>query len=137
MKKIKKNIKPIIIIFIIILIIITIILTPSIKNNNYIKGELKKIKKNTDITNIISLNKDNNYYIIKTTTDIIVLDLNYDEVTKVSIQTIKDNNLPITYRRGNLYYKEKIREKNKLTYNYYDLITGEYVYTSKVGGAHE
>jgi len=121
----------------IILLIFSIILYPIIKNNNYQKKLLNNIYENTDLKDIKYLNKDNNYFIIKTKDKVIVLDLNYEEVYSISTSEIKKSNLDLSYTRNSLYYKERIRKNNKLTYKYYDIKTNEEVFTSVLGGSNE
>lgn len=121
----------------IILLIFSIILYPIIKNNNYQKKLLNNIYENTNLKDIKYLNKDNNYYIIKTKDKVLVLDLNYEEVYSISTNEIKKSNLDLSYTRNNLYYKERIRKNNKLTYKYYDIKTNEEVFTSVLGGSNE
>lgn len=132
------NKKIIIIIFItIVLLVFGIILYPVIKNDNYNKRLINDIYDNTDIKNITYLNKDNNYYIIKSNDKIIVLDLNYDEVYSILISEITESKLELTYVRNNLYYKERIRDNDKLIYKYYDIKTEEEVFSSSLGGTNE
>lgn len=121
----------------IILLIFSIILYPVIKNNNYQKKLLNNIYENTNLKEIKYLNKDNNYYIVKTKDKVLVLDLNYEEVYSISTNEIKKSNLDLSYTRNNLYYKERIRKNNKLTYKYYDIKTNEEVFTSVLGGSNE
>lgn len=121
----------------IILLIFSIILYPIIKNNNYQKKLLNNIYENTDLKDIKYLNKDNNYFIIKTKDKVLVLDLNYEEVYNINTSEIKKSNLDLSYTRNNLYYKERIRKNNKLTYKYYDIKTNEEVFTSVLGGSNE
>jgi len=121
----------------IILLIFSIILYPVIKNNNYQKKLLNNIYENTDLKDIKYLNKDNNYFIIKTKDKVIVLDLNHEEVYSISTSEIKKSNLDLSYTRNSLYYKERIRKNNKLTYKYYDIKTNEEVFTSVLGGSNE
>lgn len=125
--------KYIIIIIALLLIIISIYIYPIIKNNNYQKQMQKDIEKNTNIKDINYLNKDNNYYIIKTNEEVIVLDLNYEEVYTLDKNYIEDN-LPLVYRRNNLYYEEKIMKDKTLTYNFYDIETKELAYQIFLGG---
>ena len=121
----------------IILLIFSIILYPIIKNNNYQKKLLNNIYENTDLKDIKYLNKDNNYFIIKTKDKVIVLDLNHEEVYSISTSEIKKSNLDLSYTRNSLYYKERIRKNNKLRYKYYDIKTNEEVFTSVLGGSNE
>ena len=125
------------ILIIIILLIFSIILYPIIKNNNYQKKLLNNIYENTDLKDIKYLNKDNNYFIIKTKDKVLVLDLNHEEVYSISTSEIKKSNLDLSYTRNSLYYKERIRKNNKLTYKYYDIKTNEEVFTSVLGGSNE
>jgi len=124
----------ILILVLILLIPLIIIIYPVSKNNNYQKDLEERIIKNTSIKNITYLNKDNNYYIIKNNKEIIVLDLNYEEVYKVSLEDIKEEDKELTYRRNNLYYVDKVREKDKLTYIFYNISSGEEEYSLEVGG---
>lgn len=119
------------------LLIFSIILYPIIKNNNYQKKLLNNIYENTDLKDIKYLNKDNNYFIIKTKDKVLVLDLNYEEVYNINTSEIKKSNLDLSYTRNSLYYKERIRKNNKLTYKYYDIKTNEEVFTSVLGGSNE
>ena len=121
----------------IILLIFSIILYPIIKNNNYQKKLLNNIYENTDLKDIKYLNKDNNYFIIKTKDKVLVLDLNYEEIYSIRTSEIKMGNLDLSYTRNSLYYKERIRKNNKLTYKYYDIKTNEEVFTSVLGGSNE
>lgn len=125
----------IIILIMIVFLIFGIILYPVIENNKYQDILLDNIYNNTSIKDITYLNKDNNYYIIKSNNKVIVLDLNYEEVYSTS--NITESNLDLTYVRNNLYYKERIREDEKLIYKYYDIETGEEVFSSLIGGTNE
>ena len=55
----------------------------------------------------------------------------------ISTSEIKKSNLDLSYTRNSLYYKERIRKNNKLTYKYYDIKTNEEVFTSVLGGSNE
>ena len=124
----------IIIPIILFIIFMFIILYPVIKNNNYINNIKNDIYDNTDIKDIKYINKDNNYYIVKTNDKVIVFDLNYDEVYSILISELYDSNMDLVYRRNNLYYMERVRENNNLIYKFYDIISNEFVYESSVGG---
>ena len=132
------NKKILIIILIIISILpIGIIIYPVIENNKYQNKLLDNIYENTSIKNIEYLNKDNNYYIIKTKDKVTVLDLNYEEIYSINTNELIDSNLDLTYIRNNLYYKERKKENNKLVYKYFDVKTNEEVYTTTLGGSNE
>lgn len=131
----KKKRKVLILILLLILIVpLLIIIYPVSRNNRYQKNLEERIYKNTSIKNINYINKDNNYYIIKNDKEIIVLDLNYEEVYKVELKDTKDLDKELTYRRNNLYYEDKVREKDKLTYKFYNISSGDEEYSLEVGG---
>lgn len=127
--------KYIIILLILLFISVLVIYIYPIKKNNIYKQKLiKDIYQNTTIKDIKYLNKDNNYYIIIAEDKVVVLDLNYEEVYSIDKSKIKDSTKDITYRRGNIYYEEKIKEKEKLTYNFYNVETEELEYQISLGG---
>ena len=117
-----------------IVLILGIYIYPSIKNDNYQKRLISDIYKNTDIKDIEYLNKDNNYYVVKERDKVIVLDLNYEEVYSIDKSKLKDNDLDLVYRRNNLYYEEKIRDGDNLTYNFYNIDNNELAYQVLLGG---
>ena len=121
-------------IIIIIIITLSVLLYPIITNNNYKKELLNIIQDNTKYTGITYLNKDNNYYIIKIKDKVIVLDLNYEEKLSININELSESDLELVYRRNNLYYEEKIKEEDKILYNFYDVYTNELSYTTSLGG---
>ena len=129
----KKKIIMLIGAFLLILIIMfIIILVPSSKNNNYNKKLFSNIEENTELKNITYVNKSNNYYIVKCSEGVIVLDLNYDKVFEK--ESVRDSDMPLVYTRNNLYYVEKVRKKDKITYNYYSTDENILVFSSVVGG---
>ena len=121
-------------IIILIILPLLVIIYPIIKNNNYEKELLNNIYNNTNYKDITYLNKDNNYYIIKTKKNVLVLDFNYEEKYSTNIEDLKENKLDFVYRRNSLYYDEKIREKDKLIYKYYNVLTYELEYETSLGG---
>lgn len=123
------------ILILIIIIPLFLIIYPITKNNKYQKDLIKDIYNNTNIKEIKYLNKDNNYYIIKTKDKVIVLDLNYEEVYTIDLSLLQSSNLELVYRRNNLYYEKKIREDKKITYQFYDTKTNDFVYETSLGGA--
>lgn len=123
-----------ILLIVFIVLILGIYIYPSIKNDNYQKRLISDIYKNTDIKDIEYLNKDNNYYVVKDRDKVIVLDLNYEEVYSIDKSKLKDNDLDLVYRRNNLYYEEKIRDGDNLTYNFYNVDNNELAYQVLLGG---
>lgn len=135
MKRKKKNIITYITVVVLIpIIILTLIFYPVIKNNKYKKELQNNIKQNTDIKNIKEVEKKNNYYIVKNNEEVIILDLNYDKKASKKLEELYKSNLKIAYQRGEIYYEEKKRSKDKLTYTYYSTATGEEAFTISVGG---
>lgn len=128
----KKFIIPLIIL--IIMIPLSIILYPIINNSNYEKELYNVIYENTEYKDIIYLNKDNNYYVLKTKDRVVVLDLNYEEKLLLDTEELQESDLELVYRRNNLYYEEKIKENEKIIYNFYDVHTNELSYTTTLGG---
>lgn len=122
-----------IILFILILVFISIIY-PVMRNEDYNKKLFDDVYSNSNIKNINYVNKSNNYYIVKNDEEIVVMDLNYDKINSVNVSDIYDSNLDIVYRRGNIYYEEKINDKDKLIYKYYNINNGEFVFDITVGG---
>ena len=104
------------------------------KNEDYNKKLFDDVYNNSNIKNINYVNKSNNYYIVKNDKEIVVMDLNYDKINSVNVSDIYDSDLDIVYRRGNIYYEEKINDKDKLIYKYYNINNGEFVFDITVGG---
>lgn len=122
------------IVFILLILALSILIIPIKKNNNYKEELVNTIYENTDIKEINYINKDNNYYILKTKEKVIVLDLNYEEKYTLEISKLKDSDLELVYRRNNLYFEEKIKEKEKVIYKFYNVETGLLEYETSLGG---
>lgn len=122
-----------IILFILVLVFISIIY-PVMRNEDYNKKLFDDVYSNSNIKNINYVNKSNNYYIVKNDKEIVVMDLNYDKINSVNVSDIYDSDLDIVYRRGNIYYEEKVNDKDKLIYKYYNINNGEFVFDITVGG---
>lgn len=119
-----KILKKITIILIILIIILIIISFPVLLNNRYINIQIKEFENNTNL-DINYLNTYNNYYIVKTNTEILVYNHNYEEIYKEPLDKIFDLNYDIIYKSNALKYEQTIVSKKKITYNYYDIHTGE------------
>lgn len=129
----KKIILGIIILMTILMGVLLLLIIPPIINKKYIEEVKISIYTNTKVKKIDDVYKDNNYYIVKIKDNVIVFDLNYDKVyTKEKI--IDGRGMPLSFRRGKLYYKEKIRKKDKLIYNFYSTDDLSLSFTSQVGG---
>ena len=96
------------------------------RNNNYLNNILKDIKNNSEIKEkIIYYNKYNNYYIVLTKDNIIVLDKDYKEVYNNSTEKFQDktSEYEIIYKIDIPMYEETKKEGNNIKYIYYDIYT--------------
>lgn len=116
---------------IIIFICLVVFLSGSViyivsRNNNYLNNILKDIKSNSEIKEeIIYYNKYNNYYIVLTKDNIIVLDKDYKEVYNNSTEKFQDktSEYEIIYKTDIPMYEETKKEGNTIKYIYYDIYT--------------
>lgn len=121
------NMKKLIIIFICLVVFLSgsVIYIVS-RNNNYLNNILKDIKSNSEIKEeIIYYNKYNNYYIVLTKDNIIVLDKDYKEVYNNSTEKFQDktSEYEIIYKTDIPMYEETKKEGNTIKYIYYDIYT--------------
>lgn len=123
----------ILVICLILIFSLLLIIFPVIRNNIYEKKIFNDIY-NNGYMDVKYLNKDNNYYIIKTKDKVLVLDLNYEEIISIDINKLKDKNLELVYRRNKLYYEEKVKDDGKLIYKFYNVETCELEYEISLGG---
>ena len=98
------------------------------RNNSYLNSILEDIKSNSDIKeDILYYNKYNNYYIVLTENNVIVLDKDYQEVYNESTKEFQDktSEYEIIYKVDIPMYEETKKEGNKIKYIYYDICTLE------------
>ncbi len=96
------------------------------RNNNYLNNILEDIKSNSEIKeDIMYYNKYNNYYIVLTKDNIIVLDKDYKEVYNNSTEKFQDktSEYEIIYKIDIPMYEETKKEGNTIKYIYYDIYT--------------
>ena len=96
------------------------------RNNNYLNNILEDIKNNSEIKeDIVYYNKYNNYYIVLTNDNIIVLDKDYKEVYNNSTEKFQDktSEYEIIYKIDIPMYEEVKKEGNTIKYIYYDIYT--------------
>ena len=127
MKKVFRSI-----IIIVIILIIGILYISYITNHNQdeLNDIAKSIQDNYSIKEEITYsNRYGNYYIFTTSSDVYVLNNEYKEVYKKSIQDLSENkeNLPLIYKTNKLMYEKTIRKKDKITYEYYDALTNKLI----------
>ena len=126
----KKVLRSILIIVIILIIGILYISYVTNHNQEELNNITKSIKDNYSIKDEITYsNRYGNYYIFTTESNVYVLNNEYKEVYKKSINDLAENqeNLPIIYKTNKLMYEKTIRKKDKITYEYYDALTGNLV----------
>lgn len=93
------------------------------------KLEEKVLKHYTPDSKVESINQYSNYYIIKTSSKVIVLDNQYKLVLEEDLDKINSevNDQELIYKTNKLAYEKKILKDKKLTYEYYDAISGELI----------
>lgn len=130
--------KKIIIIFILLVVIsFSCVFYTVSKNNKYDSNMEREIKEKYSLQEDIKyLNKSNFYYIIETNTSLILLDGNYNEVQKISINDLYNLDKPyeIVYRLNKIMYEKKEVLSSKIIYTYYDIYTGEELDKVNIGG---
>ena len=107
------------------------------RNNNYLNNILEDIKNNSEIKeDIIYDNKYNNYYIVLTKNNIIVLDKDYKEVYNNSTEKFQDktSEYEIIYKTDIPMYEETRKEGNTIKYIYYDIYTLENIDEIEIEG---
>lgn len=124
MKKVLRSI-----LIIVIILIIGILYISYITNHNQdeLNNITQNIKDNYSVKDEITYsNRYGNYYIFTTESDVYVLNNEYQKVYQKEISNLATNeeNLPIIYKTNKLMYEKTIRKKDKITYEYYDALTG-------------
>lgn len=107
------------------------------RNNNYLNNILEDIKNNSEIKeDIMYYNKYNNYYIVLTKDNIIVLDKDYKEVYNNSTEKFQDktSEYEIIYKTDIPMYEETKKEGNTIKYIYYDIYTLENIDEIEIEG---
>ena len=127
MKKVLRSI-----LIIVIILIIGILYISYITNHNQdeLNNITQNIKDNYSVKDEITYsNRYGNYYIFTTESDVYVLNNEYQKVKQKEISSLATNeeNLPIIYKTNKLMYEKTIRKKDKITYEYYDALTGKLI----------
>jgi len=127
MKKILKIILILVVLFIIYLLTLIYI---NNKNDKYLIELSNKIKENYEISSDITyINFHNNYYVLTTKEEIIVLNKEYDEIliNDINILATNPNNYQLIYKNNKLMYESTTLKKNKINYKYYDATNNELI----------
>ena len=126
----KKVLRSILILAIILITGILYISYITNHNQDELNDITKSIQENYSIKDKITYtNRYGNYYIFTTASNVYVLNNEYKEVYKKSIQDLSENkeNLPLIYKTNKLMYEKTIRKKDKITYEYYDALTNKLI----------
>ena len=122
--------KKIIMIFIVVIIILFISMCIMVNiDNKYFNGLKKEISENTDITDIVYVNKYNAHYIVKDNEYIYLFNSNYEEITRIKLSLLYDNKkkYDIVYRDKTIMYMDNFKNKEGIIYRYYDIYTYELI----------
>lgn len=124
-------------IFILLFLFVSMWIIVGIDKNN-INDIKDKISKNTNIEDISYVNKYDNYYIVKNSDYVYVLDIEYKEIDKISIDKLYDNDkdYDLIYIDNELLYMNDYNDKEGLVFKYYDVYTYELVDEVMVGGSY-
>ena len=126
----KKVLRSILILIIILIIGILYISFLTNHNQDELDNMKKSIQDNYSVKDkITDVNRYGNYYIFTTSSEVYVLNNEYKEVYKKNMNDLAENqeNLPIIYKTNKLMYEKTIRKKDKITYEYYDALTGNLI----------
>ena len=122
--------KKIVMIFIVVIIILFISMCIMVNiDNKYFNGLKKEISENTDITDIVYVNKYNDHYIVKDNEYIYLFNSNYEEITRIKLSLLYDNKkkYDIVYRDKTIMYMDNFKNKEGIIYRYYDIYTYELI----------
>lgn len=122
--------KKIIMIFIVVIITLFISMCIMVNiDNKYFNGLKKEISENTDITDIVYVNKYNEHYIAKDNEYIYLFNSNYEEITRIKLSLLYDNKkkYDIVYRDKTIMYMDNFKNKEGIIYRYYDIYTYELI----------
>ena len=130
----KKIIKLLALVIIIILTITIIMFSLINKNNKYLNSITKDIKSNYKLKSDITYSNKYGYYIFTTSTKVIVLNKEFEEILSKDIDILdkNKNNYELIYKNNKLMYEETILKNNKLTYKYYDATNNELIKETKM-----
>ena len=126
----KKVLRSILILAIILITGILYISYITNHNQDELNDITKSIQENYSIKDKITYtNRYGNYYIFTTASNVYVLNNEYKEIYQENLSRLAKNqeNLAIIYKTNKLMYEKTIRKKDKITYEYYDALTGNLV----------
>ena len=128
--------KKIIIIGISILLIIFVFICVMVSiDNKYVNNIKRDIIKNTDVKNIIYVNKYDSNYIVIDKEFLYLFNFDYEEVYKINKKMLHDNknNYDIIYKNNTIMYMNNYKSKEGIIFKYYDIYTYEVIDEIVVG----
>ena len=105
-------------------------------DKNNINDIKKDIVKNTNIDNVLYVNKYGYYYIVKDKSYVYLFDSKYEEILKIDNDKIYDNknNYELVYKDNSIMYMDNYINKDGLIFKYYDIYNYELIDEVLVGG---
>lgn len=127
--------RKIIIAFIIIITIVFILLI-SLSKDKYSEDVFNNISIKLNNENIIIKTSFNGYFVVENNDEIIVLDRDYEQVYKESINDINNYNKydRIIFKDNKLLYETTTIEAENIIYKYYDVYTDKLISKIPIGG---
>ena len=108
-------------------------------DKRYISNLEKEILSNTDIKEVIYINKYDGYYIVKDSDYMYFFDSKYEEIYKVEVSMLHENknNYDLVYRDNTIMYMDSVKNKDGVIFKYYDIYSYELIDEVIVGGSYE
>lgn len=126
-------------IFILVILVIFISMNVMIYiDNRYILELEDRVKKNTDIKDIVYVNEYDKYYIVIDNKNLYLFNSDYIEINKIDIGKVYLNkkDYDIVYRDNMIMYMDSYKNKDKnVVFRYYDIYTDELLEELVVGGS--
>jgi len=126
-------------IFILVILVIFISMNVMIYiDNRYILELEDRVKKNTDIKDIVYVNEYDKYYIVMDNKNLYLFNSDYIEINKIDIGKVYLNkkDYDIVYRDNMIMYMDSYKNKDKnVVFRYYDIYTDELLDELVVGGS--
>lgn len=126
-------------IFILVILVIFISMNVMIYiDNRYILELEDRVKKNTDIKDIVYVNEYDKYYIVMDNKNLYLFNSDYIEINRIDIGKVYLNkkDYDIVYRDNMIMYMDSYKNKDKnVVFRYYDIYTDELLEELVVGGS--
>lgn len=122
-------------ILIILFLFLSMCIMVGIDKNN-IKDMEKNILNNTEIEDIVYINKYDDKYIVINDKYLYLFSSKYEEILKIDIDLLHDNesDYALIYRDNKIMYMDNYKNKDGIVFKYYDIYTYELIDEIIVGG---